>query len=93
LNGFGITDDADYWLAYKGPSGWVHYNNSTKKWEAGLGVTHQGPLMTLNNKKVFQAKLSPGSYTFYFGVDLDMNGKVTKSSLYKDEVKVTVTSN
>jgi hypothetical protein len=83
----------DYWLAYKGPSGWVHYNNSTKKWESGLGVTHQGPLMNLNNKKVFQKSgLAPGNYTFYFGVDLNMNGKVTKSLLYKDEVKVTVTS-
>jgi hypothetical protein len=93
LTSFGSTANVDYWLAYKGPSGWVHYNNTTKTWESGLGVTHQGPLMDLNNKKVFQSKLSPGNYTFYFGVDLTMDGKVTKSSLYKDEVQVTVTSN
>jgi hypothetical protein len=92
LKRYGSDVNADYWLAYKGPSGWVHYNNITKKWETGLGVTHQGPLMDLNNKKVFQAKLSPGNYTFYFGVDMNMDGKVTKSSLYKDEVQVTVTS-
>jgi arylamine N-acetyltransferase len=91
LNTFGSTENVDYWLAYKGPSGWVHFNNSTKKWEAGLGVTHQGPLMDLNNKKVFQSKLSPGNYTFYFGVDMNMDGKLTKSELYYDEVKVTVT--
>jgi hypothetical protein len=57
----------------------------------GLGVTHQGPLMDMNNKKVFQSKLSPGNYTFYFGVDMNMDGKLTKSELYYDEVKVTVT--
>jgi hypothetical protein len=91
LNRFGSDDNVDYWLAYRGPSGWVHYNNSTKKWEAGLGVTHQGSLMDLNNKKVFQSSgLVPGNYTFYFGVDMNMDGKVTKSSLYKDEVQVTV---
>jgi hypothetical protein len=93
LSNFGTSENVDYWLAYKGPSGWIHYNYSTKKWESGLGVTHQGPLMDLNNKKVFQSKLSPGNYTFYFGVDMVMNGKVTKSSLYKDEVQVTVTAN
>jgi hypothetical protein len=92
LNSNGSLVNADFWLAYKGPSGWVHYNNSTKKWETGLGVTHQGPLMDLNNKKVFQKSgLAPGNYTFYFGVDLNMNGKITKSVLYKDEVQVTVT--
>ena len=47
--------------------------------------------MDLNNKKVFQASgLAPGNYTFCFGVDMVMDGKVTKSSLYKDEVKVTI---
>jgi hypothetical protein len=93
LNSNGSNGDVDYWLAYQGPSGWVHYNNTTKIWETGLGVTHQGQLMDLGNKKVFQSKLSPGNYTFYFGVDMNMDGKVTKSSLYKDEVQVTVTSN
>jgi hypothetical protein len=92
LNRWGSNENADYWLAYKGPSGWIHYNNTTKKWESGLGVTHQGPLMDLNNKKVFQSSgLAPGVYTFYFGVDMNMDGKLTKSELYYDEVKVTVT--
>jgi hypothetical protein len=92
LDRFGLTDNVDYWLAYKGPSGWVHYNNTTKKWEPGLGVTHQGALFDLNNKRVFQASgLSTGVYTFYFGVDMNMDGNLTKSKLYYDQVKVTVT--
>jgi hypothetical protein len=93
LNTNGLTADADFWLAYKGPAGWVHYNKTTKTWESGLDVTHQGALFDINNKKVFQKSgLTPGNYTFYFGVDLNMNGKITKSCLYKDEVKVTVTN-
>jgi hypothetical protein len=92
LNRFGSGENVDYWLAYRGPAGWVHYNFSTKTWESGLGVTYQGSLMDLNNKKVFQESgLATGVYRFYFGVDLNMDGKITKSSLYKDEVKVTVT--
>ncbi len=94
LNRWGSDENVDYWLAYRGPSGWVHYNKATKTWKPDLGVTHQGALMDLNNKKVFQSSgLAPGSYTFYFGVDMNMNGTITKGSLYYDEVKVTVTSN
>jgi hypothetical protein len=93
LISYGLTDNVDFWLAYKGPSGWFHFDFSTKKWLNGLNVTHQGALFDLSNKKVFQSSgLPPGNYTFYFGVDMNMDGKVTKSSLYKDEVKVTVTN-
>jgi formylmethanofuran dehydrogenase subunit C len=89
---YGSTDNADFWLAYKTSSGWFHYNKVTKSWDPGLGVTHQGGLFDLNNKKVFQSSgLSPGTYRFYFGVDLIMDGNLTKSELYYDEVKVTVT--
>jgi hypothetical protein len=94
LDSNGSTSDVDFWLAYKGPAGWIHYDKTSKSWEPGLGVSYQGSLFDINNKKVFQKSgLTPGEYTFYFGVDLDMNGKITKSSLYKDEVQVTVTSN
>jgi hypothetical protein len=93
LISYGLTDNADWWLVYKTSSVWFHYNKVTKSWDPGLGVTHQGALFDLNNKKVFQSLgLSPGTYWFYFGVDMNMDGKVTKSSLYYDEVKVTVTS-
>jgi hypothetical protein len=92
LVSYSSTANVDYWLAYKGPAGWVHFNNSAKKWESGLGVTYQGALMDLNNKKVFQSSgMAPGSYTFYFGVDMVMDGNLTKSQLYYDQVTVTVT--
>ena len=92
LECYGLTDNADFWLAYKGPMGWYHFDYSTKQWISGLDVTFQGVLFDQGAKKVFQSKvMAPGNYTFYFGVDMNMDGKVTKSSLYKDEVQVTVT--
>jgi hypothetical protein len=92
LNTNGLTANADFWLVYKGPSGWYYFDYSSKKWLPGLDVTYQGALFDLDSKKVFQSSgLSPGTYRFYFGVDLNMDGTVTKISLYYDEVKVTVT--
>jgi hypothetical protein len=47
--------------------------------------------MDLNNKKVFRASgLAPGNYAFYFGIDMNMDGKLSKNELYYDEVNVTV---
>jgi hypothetical protein len=92
LISYGLTDEVDYWLAFKGPSGWFHFDYGSKTWLPGIDVTHQQALSDIGSKKVFKSSgLAPGVYTFYFGVDMDMNGKITKSSLYKDEVKVTVT--
>jgi hypothetical protein len=92
LNTNGLSDNVDFWLVYKGPSGWYYFDNSIKQWRPGLNVAHQGVLFNVKNNKVFQSSgLALGNYTFYFGVDMVMDGKVTKSSLYKDEVKVTVT--
>lgn len=86
------TDHADWWLAQKTPSGWFYFNKKANSWQPGLNVTHQGPLFDLNPKTVLNTSgLSPGNYTFYFGVDMNMDGKVTKSCLYSDMVKVTVT--
>ncbi len=94
LNTIGLTDDADFWLFCKTPSRYIHYNEATNSWEPGQKVTHQGALFDMNNKKVFQSsKLSPGTYRFFFGVDMKMDGEVSVSCLYYDEIKVTVTSN
>jgi hypothetical protein len=35
--------------------------------------------------------LPVGSYTFYFGVDMNMNGSVDIGQLYYDSVEVNVT--
>jgi hypothetical protein len=35
--------------------------------------------------------LPTGTYTFYFGVDLNMNGSLDMDKLYYDSVNVTIT--
>jgi hypothetical protein len=92
LRPYGITNNADFWLAFKNASGYYHYNNKTKTWDPGLDVTYQGALFDLSSPKVVELSgLSLGTHWFYFGVDLKMNGIVTKSSLYYDVVKIIVT--
>ena len=93
LISYGITDNADWWLLANTPFGWYYYDYSATNWKPGKIVTRQGRLMDLNPKKVLNTSgLKTGTYTFYFGVDTNMDGKVTKSCLYYDEVKVTVTN-
>jgi hypothetical protein len=88
----GLNDEVDIWLAYHNASGWYHYNRITKSWDPGPDVTYQGTLFELNSATVFEGSgLSPDIYKFYFGVDLNMDGNLTKSELYYDQVKVTVT--
>jgi hypothetical protein len=92
LISYGLTDNADWWLLTHSPFGWYYYDYSSNKWKPGNNVTRQGSLMDLDPTTVLNTSgLKTGTYTFYFGVDLNMNGKITKSSLYKDEVQVTVT--
>lgn len=35
--------------------------------------------------------LLPGSYTFYFGVDMNMNGSLDLDQMSYDDVEVTIT--
>ena len=92
LDSKGNTDNADWWLLANTPFGWYYYDYSTKKWKPGKNVTRQGRLMDLNPKTVLNTSgLKTGTYTFYFGVDMNMDGNLTKSELYYDQVKVTVT--
>jgi hypothetical protein len=93
LISYGFTDKADWWISTNTPFGWYYYDFASNKWKPGKKVTHQGRLMDLNPKTVLNTSgLKTGTYTFYFGVDLNMDGNVTLSSLYYDEVQVTVTN-
>jgi len=57
----------------------------------GLSPTYQGPLSDLGDAQLVNfSSLPVGEYTFYFGVDLNMNGVVDACSLYFDFVSVSV---
>jgi hypothetical protein len=81
---------ADYWILANSPFGWYYYHLSAG-WLAGQNVTYQGPLIDLNPFEVMDTTLPEGDYTFYFGVDGNMNGVIDMGQMYYDSVDVTVT--
>ena len=63
----------------------------TTSGQPGLGVTHQGALFDLSPYEVLSRTLPVGSYTFYFGVDMVMDGSIDMWQIYYDSVDVTIT--
>ncbi|MCP4688998.1 MAG: hypothetical protein GY859_13170 [Desulfobacterales bacterium] len=56
---------------------------------AGFSTTHQGPLFSFDETTLFNLDHpTPGSHTFYFLVDTNMNGALDLEALYWDSVTV-----
>jgi len=84
--------NADWWVLAKTPMGWYYRDLSTYSWKPGQAVTKQGPLYAVSDYQVLnRSGLQTGSYTFYCGVDLNMNGGISYGTLYYDSVTVQVT--
>lgn len=82
---------ADWWLVVQAAGNWYHYDLTRARFVAGLEETRQAPLVTLDPITVFDdSSLPPGDYTFYFGVDLNVNGLPDRDQLYYDAIDVTV---
>lgn len=84
--------NADWWVAELTPSGiFNYYNLSAGSMVQGLLPTHQGPLFKLSTTTLLNSpELSLGTHTFYFAVDLKMNGSLDMDSIYFDSVSVNV---
>jgi len=81
--------DADWWLVANTPFGWYYYNAYEGSWLSGLSFTYQGPLFDLALVEILNiADLPVGTYTFYFGIDTDMNGSLDYDQLYYNAVEV-----
>jgi hypothetical protein len=53
--------------------------------------TYQGALFNLGTTQLLSSSdLEVGTHTFYFGVDLKMNGSLDMDSIYYDWVRVVV---
>ncbi len=89
LDAGGSSDNADWWVLGDTPFGWYYYN-LTLGWLPGIFVTFQGPLFDLSPFEVLDMTLPEGSYKFYFGVDMVVNGSVDLGQIYYDSVDVTV---
>ena len=87
------AQNADWWVLESTPSGSTNYYNlSAGSMFPGLSPTHQGPLFNLGTTTLLNTSdLSVGTHTFYFGVDLNMNGSLDMDSIYYDWVTVNVT--
>jgi hypothetical protein len=86
--------DADWWLVAKtprsSPKEWYYYD-TTLGWLPGFQVSYQGPLKDIGSMEVLNMSgLKKGDYTFYFGVDLLMNGSLDKPQAKCDNVNVMV---
>jgi hypothetical protein len=88
-------ENADWWLLMKTdnppPNKWLYFDFPTKSWKVGRLVTIQRSLFDTGSRKVPKTSgLAPGTYTFYFAVDMVMNGSVDVGSAYYDKVKVII---
>lgn len=85
-SGMHIGHDADWWVAASTPDGlWYNYRlgidiGSSAKWifagssYTNLSPTYQGALGYMNTSYLNTPGLPRGTYTFYFAIDIDMNG-------------------
>jgi len=86
-------EEADWWVAASTPMGWYHFSADTGSWAPGLVCSYQGPLFDLGGfPALTMSGLPAGSYTFYFGVDMEPNRELDMDSAEYDAVQVTVTS-
>ena len=86
--------NADWWVVESAADGWYYYDVVGGSWSfvPGLSVTYQGGLFNFASFEVLNTSGLPvGTYTFYFGVDMNMNGSLDFSQLYCDYVVVNVT--
>ena len=91
LDADGSTDNADWWVLGDTPFGWYRYNVGGDTWVPGQAVTYQGAMFDLGSYEVLNMSNLPlGSYTFYFGVDTNMNGSIDMGVLSHDTVDVNI---
>ena len=87
--------NADWWLAASMPSGeWQYYDLEQGNYVPGLSATHQGVLSDLNSFDIpiDTSSLDTGTYTYYFGIDINANGTLDteEGQLYYDSVNIAV---
>lgn len=92
LDTAGSSGTADWWIAVYTPFDWYYLDAYTGSWLPGLSFSYKGPLFNLPPVKISDISgLPPGTYTFYFAVDTNMNGQLDFDQLHYDDVVVNVT--
>ena len=85
--------NADWWVVESAPDGsFYHFDLAARSMVQGLLPSHQGPLFSLGLSQLLSSSdLTVGTHTFYFAVDLNMNGSLDFGQLYFDAVVVNIT--
>jgi hypothetical protein len=85
------ADNADWWIIVNTPFGFFYYDVISGSWIPGIVVTAQFPLFDLSPFEVMNISgLPPGTYTFFFGVDMNMSGSIDGGVLLLDSVVVNI---
>ncbi len=83
-------NNADWWVVTSSPFGW-YYFHLVSGYVPGFSTTFQGALFPVAGHILYSgATLPPGTYNFYFGVDMIMNGQLDMGSAYHDVVQVII---
>jgi len=84
--------NADWWVVESAPDGnYYYFDLNTGSMVQGLLPTHQGPLFNLATTQLLNSSnMTVGTHTFYFAVDMNMNGSLDMNSIYYDSVNVIV---
>jgi len=84
--------NGDWWVVESTPSSsYNHLELGTGSMVPGLSPTLQGRLFNLGDTYLLNlSDLTVGSHTFYFGVDLSVNGLPDMDSMHYDSVNVYV---
>jgi hypothetical protein len=84
-------EQADWWVVTNTPMGWYHYDAKVNSWKPNLSCSYQNSLVNLPDHEVLNmSNLPTGYYTFYFGIDTDMNCSLNRDQLHYDEVRVDI---
>ncbi len=85
-------ENADWWVVAVTPMGVYSYNFRSDLWRSRLATAKQEALKEMASIEVLNMSgLPPGLYTFYFGVDMNMDGSLDMDKAYYDSINVTIT--
>ncbi|MCP4686446.1 MAG: hypothetical protein GY859_00245, partial [Desulfobacterales bacterium] len=83
---------ADWWIIETAPGSTInHFDVGALSFISGVATTHQGPLVAFSNLPLpAPAGMTPGTHTFFFIVDMNMNNVLDVDQAFYDLVSVIV---
>ena len=81
----------DWWVLHQYRNRWYYYSSKGQKWRRGYSTYDQKSLSNIGSIEVMNSSRSnSGFYTYYFGVDILMNGAKDTEFYYEDSITVNI---